>query len=70
MGTKDGKPLITPRLEAFEAALRLYQYPEAMWAWLTDGACLLMRLAHKIEEIDWYAELGKPFSAISPEDVS
>jgi len=40
--TKEGKTVLTPRLEGFRAALDVYEYARADWPWLTDWASFLM----------------------------
>jgi hypothetical protein len=70
MGVEKGAVPLTPRLEGYEAALRLYGYPESEWEFLVDGAVMLHRLVRKLDKVMWEFELGKPESAVRPEDVS
>ncbi len=65
-GVKEGKPVLTPRLEGLEAALRAYDYPKEQWSWLVDGARLLHSLVHGQEPMIW----PKPYHEITPEDVA
>ncbi len=52
MGTGPGSPLImTPRLEGYEAALRMHGYPAEHWPWLAHWAAVLHRLVHKIDTV-------------------
>lgn len=69
MGLKDAPSIVTPRLEAYRVALRLYDYPRALWPWLTDGALMVHRLCNHLDEVDWYAECGKGYGAVTFEDV-
>ena len=50
MGTSDGTVICTPRLEGYEAALRLYEYPREDWAVLIDYATLLTWVYDEREE--------------------
>lgn len=59
-----GEPLLTPRLEAYEAAARIYGYPVSEHGRLIRGAITLHRLVHKIDKIDWFAELGQAFRSV------
>jgi hypothetical protein len=71
MGAGKGQPaILTVRLEGIHAALKLYDYPESQWAWLTDTANLIHRLLHKIEEVEWLRETGKSYRDITIEDVT
>jgi hypothetical protein len=58
-----------PRLEGYEAALRLYGYGEDEWPWLVAGAQMLHRLLAGQDDVQWHAECGKPYREIGPEDV-
>jgi len=71
MGAEKGAPpVITPRLEGYEAALRLYRYPRAHWAWLVDGAVVLHRLVNEgTAKFPWLRETGKRFHELTPEDL-
>lgn len=68
MGAKE--PIVTPRVEAWEAVLRLHNYPEQDWRWLLETGTLLHRLIHKMEQVDWMAETGKRYRDITSEDVT
>ena len=71
MGGAHGRPpVLTPRLEGYEAALRVGDYPRHLWEWYMDTAALLHRLFHKIEKVEWLIETGKSFHAVTPEDVA
>jgi hypothetical protein len=49
MGTEKGKPpVVTPRLEAYEVALRAHRYPRELWGWLMDATRTLHNLFHGI----------------------
>ena len=56
-----------PRLEGYEATLRLYSYPENEWTWLVEGASFLNRILSS-KKVDWVGEFGKPYSQLSIED--
>lgn len=43
---KDSPMCLTPRLEAWESALRIWGYPEDIWPWLVHWTVLLHRLRH------------------------
>lgn len=67
---KEALPLLTPRLEGFEAALRSHDYPKELWGWLMDGAVTMFRLVHGLDHVRWHAETKKQSVAmIEPEDV-
>ena len=61
--------MLTPRMEGYEAALRLHGYPRELWPWLTEWARTLHRLFRKQDEVDWYSETGKTWGEITPDDV-
>lgn len=61
---KDSPPLLTPRLEAYEAALRMHGYPRDHWAWLSHWAFILHRLRHGLEKLT-----GRELRAITPANV-
>ncbi len=69
MGVEGGSPILTPRLEGYEAALRLHGYAESDWPWLVNWGQCIHRLVHKMERINWHQELGKSFAEVEPEDV-
>lgn len=46
-----GGALTTPRLEGYEAALRLGGYPKELWAWLTHWAHQLHRFHRGTEKL-------------------
>jgi hypothetical protein len=69
MGQGDGKPCyLSPRLEGYEAALRIYGYPQMLHGWLTDWARFLHALCHDMDDVDWFTELGKPLNMTTYED--
>ena len=59
-----------PRLEAYCAALDLYDYPSPHRAWLVTGALMLHSLLAKHDSVSWVRETGKAMRDITPEDVS
>ena len=63
MGTEKGAPPhLSPRLEGYAAALRVYGYPENLWDWLIRWATTLHGMVHgmtKVEVNEWYAEFWK-----------
>lgn len=65
MGAGKDHPMVTtPRLEGYEAALRLYEYPREHWAWLTTWAIALHRFHKGLDELtllEW--------QTITPESV-
>ena len=70
MGVKDGPPITTPRLEGYEAALRLYGYDRCEWSGLVDGAVMLHRLAGDSKRVlAFLHEQGLRYQDIQPEDV-
>ena len=71
-GGKDQPPLLTPRLEAYQAALESHGYPRELWAGVTEWAKTLHRLHRKLDVVsasDWLRELGKPLHEVKPEDL-
>ena len=75
-GGPQAPPILTPRLEAYESALRLHGYPKEMWAWLAEWARVLHRLYHKLDVVDWRRETatkdnprGKSMRDVTPADV-
>lgn len=64
MGLDDGTCWITPRLEAWEAALRIYGIPEASHAAMIDGARFLHDAIHDNIALERTASL--PRSAFRP----
>jgi hypothetical protein len=70
MGVEKGPVPLTPRLEGYEAALRLYGYPETQWEFLVDGALMLHRLVQGVDVVLWEYEMGKARHQVRPEDVS
>ncbi len=56
------------RLEAYEAAGRIYGYHESEMPWLIDSARVLHRIVSKQDQIAWFIEMGKPSRLIRPED--
>lgn len=48
---RDTPPLLTPRLEGYEAALRLHRYPRELWEWLTHWAQVLHRFHRGLEAL-------------------
>ena len=68
-------PILTPRLEGYAVALKIYGYPRVLWHWLIDGGTLLHRLIHKQEDFDFQAEIPRlrgqinAFSKVTFEDV-
>ena len=70
MGMKEGPPITTPRLEGYEAALRLYGYPKCEWSGLVDGAVMLHRLAGDNKRVlAFLHSQGLRYQDIQPEDV-
>lgn len=69
-GAKGEPPILTPRLEGYEAALRIYGYPRSEWAWLVQGAATLHALVHGLDRVNWLLETGKQTQQITPEDVA
>ena len=67
---KDNPLILTPRIEAYEVALRAYGYPRELWAWLLHWGQALHRLHRKLDEVRWYDETGKSLTEIRPEDVT
>ena len=67
---KNRPPVLTPRLEGYEAALRVGSYPRHLWEWLMDTAAMLHRLVREIDTVDWHMELGKSLRDVTPEDVT
>ena len=61
--------VLTPRLEAYRAALELYGYPREEWETLTRGAVTLHRLIHKMDSVHWPDEVGKPRHRVEPEEL-
>jgi len=59
-----------PRLEGYEASLRLYGYPPERWRGLLAGALTLHRLMTNQDTVYWFDETGKSFGEICPEDVA
>jgi hypothetical protein len=59
-----------PRIEGYEAALRLHGWPRRHWSWLTTTAVQLHRLITKQDQVNWKLELGKRFADVTPEDVT
>jgi hypothetical protein len=59
-----------PRLEGYEAALRLYRYPNRHHEWLVTGAMALHALLIKQDTVHWQTETGKLMRDIRPEDVN
>ena len=71
-GGKDCPPLMTPRLEAYRAALEIHGYPRELWAWLTEWAKVLHRLHRKLDVVsalEWHREFGKPLRDVTPADL-
>ena len=69
MGTGGGPPRLTPRLEAYEAVLRLHRYPESLHGWLSDGAVTLARLLVGTDVVNWPVEFGKSLRFIGLGEV-
>ncbi len=59
-----------PRIEAYEVALRTYEYPKTHWATLMSGSMTLHRLISKQDVVDWPRETGKRFDQITKDDVN
>ncbi len=68
-GGPDSPPVLTPRMEAYEAALRLHGYPRELWPWLTEWARTLHRLFRKLDVVSWPKELGKSLRDVTPADL-
>ncbi len=52
MGAGEGQPMhLTPRLEGYEAALRIGGYPRELWRWLTHWAKVLHRFHRGLEKL-------------------
>lgn len=64
MGTKDGHVIVTPRLEGFESALRIYGYPRPHWPFLVEWASFVLRVVHGTEEV----VMPRPWRLLQPED--
>jgi hypothetical protein len=62
-------PVLTPRLEGYEAVLRVSRYPREMWQTLMDGAAMLHRLVQRMDRVDWPRETGKTLATVRPEDI-
>lgn len=58
-----------PRLEGYEACLRLHGFPEHEHSFLTKNAVMLHRLLSKQDVVEWKLETGKSFGEIRPADV-
>ena len=69
-GAKGQPPVLTPRLEGYEAALRIYGYDRALWPWLVRGASMLHGLVHGSDKVNWLRETGKQVYEVEPEDVA
>ncbi len=68
-GGPDSPPVLTPRMEGYEAALRLHGYPRELWPWLTEWARTLHRLFRKQDVVSWPKELGKSLRDVTPADL-
>jgi len=68
-GTKESPAVLTVRLEGYEAALRIGNYPRDQWEWLVKWGKTLHRLFRKLDNINWYLETGKPLRDITPADL-
>ena len=69
---KDNPPILTPRVEGYEAVLRLQGYPAPLWGWLSEWARVLHRMRHKLvtmTEADWLRATGKRWQDLRPEDL-
>lgn len=58
-----------PRLEAYECALRSYEYPKKHWSHLMSGSMTLHRLIAKQDVVDWKRELGVRFDQVTVDQV-
>jgi hypothetical protein len=63
-----GTPFMSPRLEGYEAAARIYGYDERDRRRLIEGALMLHRLVQKIDVVNWPQETGKDRRALTYED--
>lgn len=71
MGVKDGPPLVTPRMEGYEAVLRIYGYPEDMWVWLVDLAREFDSwVKNKARVRDLMGSFGFRYDEVRMEDVT
>ncbi len=72
-GAGEGCPaIVTPRLEAYQAALEIHGYPRELWPWLTEWAKTLHGLHRKLDVVsasEWQRELGKPLWDVTPADL-
>jgi hypothetical protein len=70
MGIKDSPPLVTPRMEGYEAVLRVYGYPKDQWVWLVDLAREFDSwVKNKRRVVQFMDSLGYRWDDVRMEDV-